>query len=312
MSTNRLYGSIVAFEGHVDTISTQLRLLPTSPQILILPNIQNYISNKNSGNQSDIRIYVKRIHEAAVARYEAAQAFLHGSPSTGKRLVFMNGGTPSAQTLCIKAIMKYETDGDYNRAESLFNQLVKDGVVGLENPVRDWRRQDVLGHIDNENLAEELEDPITRAMRAADALDRQTASLQPSNDLDLTFTTRPRSNSLPLYGYDDNFGDDAPFFVFGAAKNNDGGNAADGAMGCSYSPQATRFSARHYDRSAGRIYRDLSNLQSPIPTPRASYLASPSCVGEAYGLMAAPISPGLEGLSSRSDAMSIPSTDNVV
>ncbi|KAF4337873.1 gastric mucin [Fusarium beomiforme] len=306
---NKLLGSIVAFEGHVDTISTQLRLLPTSPQILILPNIQNYISNKDSANRSDVRVYVKKIHEATVARYEAAQSFLHGSTPSGRRLVFMNGGTPCARTLCIKTIMDYETDGDYCRAESLFNQLVKDGVAGLDNPVRDWRRQDLYQQKDKETQEEEPEDPITRAMRAADALDRQTASLQPSNELDLTLTPRPRSNSLPLYGYEDNFGDDAPFFVFGASKDEDG-TEADETMGCSYSPQASRFSARHYDRSAGRIYRDLSNLQSP--SPRASFLTSPSCVGEVYGLMAAPVSHAPEGLSPRSDVLSIPSTDNVV
>ncbi|EMT73275.1 hypothetical protein FOC4_g10004641 [Fusarium odoratissimum] len=311
MSTdNKLLGSVVAFEGHVDTISTQLRLLPTSPNILILPSIQNYISNRDLKNRSDVRVYVKKIHEATVARYEAAQAFLHGSTASGRRLVFINGGTPSARTLCIRAIMDYETDGDYCRAESLFNQLVKDGVVGLDNPVRDWRRQDMYQPKDKGDQEQEFEDPITRAMRAADALDRQTASLQPSNELDLTLTPRPRSNSLPLYGYEDNFGDDAPFFVFGAANKDEGGSTADEAPGCSYSPQACRFSARHYDRSAGRIYHDISNLQSP--SPRASFLASPSCVGEAYGLMAAPVSPALEGLSPRSDVLSIPSTDNVV
>ncbi|KAG5806757.1 hypothetical protein H9Q74_007564 [Fusarium xylarioides] len=311
MSTdNKLLGSVVAFEGHVDTISTQLRLLPTSPHILILPSIQNYISNRDLENRSDVRVYVKKIHEATVARYEAAQAFLHGSTASGRRLVFMNGGTPSARTLCISAIMDYETDGDYYRAESLFNQLVKDGVVGLDNPVRDWRRQDMYQPKDKRDQEQEFEDPITRAMRAADALDRQTASLQPSNELDLTLTPRPRSNSLPLYGYEDNFGDDAPFFVFGAANKDEGGSTAGEAPGCSYSPQACRFSARHYDRSAGRIYHDISNLQSP--SPRASFLTSPSCIGEAYGLMAAPVSPALEGLSPRSDVLSIPSTDNVV
>ncbi|KAI1043945.1 hypothetical protein LB505_003443 [Fusarium chuoi] len=80
MSTdNKPLGSVVAFEGHVDTISTQLRLLPTSPHILILPSIQNYISNRDLENRLDVRVYVKKIHEATVARYEAAQAFLHGS-----------------------------------------------------------------------------------------------------------------------------------------------------------------------------------------------------------------------------------------
>ncbi|KAM0345882.1 hypothetical protein ACHAPU_005933 [Fusarium lateritium] len=310
MSTDDKLGSIVAFEGRGDTISTQLRLLPSSPRVLILPSLQSYVLNEGTGCQTDVRVYVKKIHEAAVARYEAAQAFLQGSTPNSKRLVFMNGGTPSAQALCIQAIMDYEIDGDYSHAELLFNQLVRDGVAGLNNPVRDWRRRNTFDEADQGGIDEDLEDPITRAMRAADALDRQTASLQPSNDLDLTVTTRPRSNSLPLYGYDDNFGDDAPFFVFGARGKDEGGIAANEPKSYSHSPQASRFSVRHYDQSADRICRGVTNLQSP--SLRNSFLVSPSCIGESYGLRAAPISPGPERLSPRSDITSIPSTDNVV
>ncbi|CAF3632390.1 unnamed protein product [Fusarium graminearum] len=217
MSTdNKQLGSIVAFEGHVDTISTQLRLLPSSPQILILPNVQNYIPNEETDHRSDVRLYVKRIHEAAVARHEAARAFLQESTPTNRRLVFMSGGTSSARALCIKAIMDQETEGDANQAESLFHQLTKDGVLGLNNSLRDWRCPTMFDCLNSQGLGDELEDPITRAMRAAEALDRQTASLQPSTEVDLTLTLapRPRSNSLPLYGYNDNFGDNAPFFVF--------------------------------------------------------------------------------------------------
>ncbi|KAK2671863.1 hypothetical protein RAB80_011942 [Fusarium oxysporum f. sp. vasinfectum] len=300
MSTdNKLLGSVVAFEGHVDTISTQLRLLPTSPNILILPSIQNYISNRDLKNRSDVRVYVKKIHEATVARYEAAQAFLHGSTASGRRLVFINGGTPSARTLCIRAIMDYETDGDYCRAESLFNQLVKDGVVGLDNPVRDWRRQDMYQPKDKGDQEQEFEDPITRAMRAADALDRQTASLQPSNELDLTLTPRPRSNSLPLYGYEDNLGM-MPHSLFLVPRIK---------MKVGVQLMKLRAVLTH-PKLAGFLRGIMTGLQSP--SPRASFLASPSCVGEAYGLMAAPVSPALEGLSPRSDVLSIPSTDNVV
>ncbi|SPJ72892.1 uncharacterized protein FTOL_02621 [Fusarium torulosum] len=307
---NKLIGSIVAFEGRGDTISTQLRLLPSSPRILILPSIQSYVSDEGMEDQPEIRGYVKKIHEAAVARHEAAQTFLQGSIPSSKRLVFMNGGTASTQALCIKAIMDYETDGDYAQAEALFNQLVRDGVAGLDNPGRDWRRRNTFEDSDEDDLDGELEDPIIRAMRAADALDRQTASLQPSNDLDLTLTPRPRSNSLPLYGYDDNFGDDAPFFVFGAQDKDEGRIAIEEAKSYLHSPQASKFSVRHYDRSADRIYRGVTNLLSP--SIRNSFLVSPSCIGESYGLKAAPISPGLEGLSPRSDVTSIPSTDNVV
>ncbi|CAF3483137.1 hypothetical protein SNK03_012703 [Fusarium graminearum] len=316
MSTdNKQLGSIVAFEGHVDTISTQLRLLPSSPQILILPNVQNYIPNEETDHRSDVRLYVKRIHEAAVARHEAARAFLQESTPTNRRLVFMSGGTSSARALCIKAIMDQETEGDANQAESLFHQLTKDGVLGLNNSLRDWRCPTMFDCLNSQGLGDELEDPITRAMRAAEALDRQTASLQPSTEVDLTLTLapRPRSNSLPLYGYNDNFGDNAPFFVFGAQKNEEGGNVAEEAKGYSHPTQPSRFSRfsiTHYDRSADRIYRGITHLQSP--SFKTSFVASPSCVGESYNLMAGSVSPGLEAMTPRSDVLSILSTDNVV
>ncbi len=44
-SATEYYGSLIALEGASDIISTQLRLLPSSPQILILPSIQQYIED---------------------------------------------------------------------------------------------------------------------------------------------------------------------------------------------------------------------------------------------------------------------------
>ncbi|RGP75899.1 gastric mucin [Fusarium sporotrichioides] len=314
MSTDKKQlGSIVAFEGHIDTVSTQLRLLPSSPQILILPSIQNYIPSETIDHRSDVRLFVKKIHEAAVARQEAARAFLQESTPPNRRLVFMNGGTSSAQALCIKAMMDQETEGDVNQAESLFHQLTKDGVLGLNNSVRDWRCPTMFDCLNSQGPGDELEDPITRAMRAAEALDRQTASLQPSTEVDLTLVSRPRSNSLPLYGYNDNFADNAPFFVFGAQKNEEAENVAEEAKGDAHSTQSSRFSRfsiTHHDRSADRIYHGITYLQSP--SLKTSFVASPSCIGESYNLMAGPVSPGFEALTPRSDVLSIPSTDNVV
>lgn len=208
------YGSIVAFEGHPDVVSTQLRLLPTSPQILILPAVQCYIASNDSEKAFEVRAYIRKVHDALITRHEAARCFLHGATTLNKRLAFLNGGTPSAHTLCIKAIMKHETGGDRIEAEAVYAQLAKDGLAGLEAKSRIYRRASSGG--DESMFNEELHDPITRAMRAADDLDRQTANLQPCDMLDLTMTTRPRSLSLPLYGYSDGFGDAAPFFLFGA------------------------------------------------------------------------------------------------
>ncbi|KAM0248686.1 hypothetical protein ACHAQJ_009360 [Trichoderma viride] len=212
-------GSIVAFEGHPDVVSTQLRLLPTSPQILILPAVQCYIANDDSEQAFEMRSYIRKIHDALTTRQEAARCFLHGATIANKRLAFLNGGTSSAQALCIKAIMKHETGGDRIEAEAIYSQLAKDGLAGLETKSRIHSRASSRG--DEVMFDEELHDPITRAMRAADALDRQTANLQPHDMLDLTMTTRPRSLSLPLYGYSDGFGDAAPFFLFGAHVEDD-------------------------------------------------------------------------------------------
>ncbi|KAF4982788.1 hypothetical protein FZEAL_1640 [Fusarium zealandicum] len=306
----QLFGSVVAFEGHTETVSTQLRLLPTSPQILILPNIQSYVSNKGMEDDFDARIYVKRVHDAVGARHEAAQAFLQGSASNSKRLVFMSGGTLSAQALCIQAIMDQETDGDYSRAEAIFHHLVKEGVSGLNDPARDWSRRNTFEYYSEKGCDEELEDPITRAMRAADALDRQTASLQPTNELDLTFPTRPRRNSLPLYGYADNFGDAAPFFVFGAQHPDEIESVIDEAEDGFYSSRAFTFAVTHYDKPADTVYPGFSNLQPP--SPRTSFPRSPSCIGESYGPLGIPSPVGPEVFTPRSEVYSIRSTDNVV
>ncbi|KAK7417779.1 hypothetical protein QQZ08_011524 [Neonectria magnoliae] len=319
MATGKEFlGSIVAFEGHTETISTQLRLLPTSPQVLILPSIQSYAPNDDREECFDARIYVKKTHDALAARNQAAQTFLQESTPTSKRLVFMNGGTLGAQVLCIRAIMRHETNGDYNQAEAIFNQLIKDGVAGIENPGRDWRRRSTFEYFGDHRFNEELEDPITRAMRAADALDRQTASLQPNNDIDLTGVFRPRSNSLPLYGYADGFGDAAPFFVFGAqSQSEDTETSCDEAIEEAYSKRSSQRSSRasrssmfaitHYERPSDEVFPGFTNLLPPSPD-----MSYPSCIGEAYAALVAQAPLGPEVFTPRSDVFGIRSTDNVV
>lgn len=322
MATDKgIFGSIVAFEGHAETISTQLRLLPTSPQILILPSIQSYVSkDDNLSDCFDARLYVKQTHDALIARKQVAQDFLSGSTPGNKRLVFMNGGTPGAQASCIKAIMKHETDGDYLQAELIFNYLIKEGMAGLNNPARDWRTRNTFEYFGEYDYNEELEDPITRAMRAADALDRQTASLQPSNELDLTGVFRPRSNSLPLYGYTDNFGDAAPFFVFGAKGQPEDNESVyedaleeDDSNRNSINPRSSRtsiFAITHYEKPTDEVFPGFTNLQPP--SPKMPFPRSPSCIGEAYAakMMQGPLGPNV--FTPRAEGFSIRSTDNVV
>lgn len=315
-------GSVVAFEGHPDIVSTQLRLLPTSPQILILPSIQCYIPIDELEQNFEAHAFIQCTIDAVKARNDTARVFLQGSTPTSKRLVFMNGGTPSAQALCIRAIMKHETEGDDIRAEAIFSMLVKDGVAGLERNGQEWLRQTesdsgcscvgegvqrsdhesqtTEGNEQYESYGDEYQDPITRAMRAADALDRQTANLQPSNELDLTSVFRSRSLSLPLYGYSDNFGDAAPFFVFGGRQQAESDVSYEEAVEEEYVPTAPNFAVTHYDDPT-----DNKALYSGFPDG-AQPPKSPSCVGESYNpsLQAAsdqePLSPRTELLSPRS------------
>ncbi|KAK1253890.1 hypothetical protein MKX07_001967 [Trichoderma sp. CBMAI-0711] len=252
------YGSVVAFEGAPDVVSTQLRLLPTSPQILILPAVQCYISSDDSDKAFEVRAYVRKVHDALAARHEAARCFLHGATTSNKRLAFLNGGTPSAHALCIKAIMKHETSGDRIEAEAVYTQLAKDGLAGLE------AKSQIHSHAmsgDPATFNEEFNDPITRAMRAADDLDRQTANLQPHDLLDLAATTRPRSLSLPLYGYSDGFGDAAPFFLFGAQVEDE--EATDD--GSPLIPEAPTFAAVDYNRPSKKLALDSADIRPASP-----------------------------------------------
>lgn len=289
-----LLGSIVAFEGRPDTISTQLRLLPTSSQVLILPSVQCKLADADLEQDFDARAYVKRVHDALLARNETARTFLQASTPTNKRLVFMNGGTPSAQALCIKAIMQHETGGDRAEAAIIFDDLIKDGVAGLRE---DWHRR--TDTFDRRDQAGNFEDPITRAMRAADALDRQTASLQPSDDLDLTASTRQRSSSLPLYGYSDAFGDAAPFFVFGARTGEKDGQGED----CSSA--APRNAVPQPDELAQKP--TLLN-----PWNRVSVHSSPSCIGESYEPSSFQDRVEADASSPMSDVFSIQTLENAV
>lgn len=221
METRNSHGSLIALEGSPDTVSTQLRLLPTSSQLLVLPNLQSYMGNTSDG-PFHARSLIKQVHDAAQKRHEAAVHFLKDASPANKRLVFLNGGTAGAVSHCITAISENQTDGDIHQAELVFRNIALEGLRGLDREDKQsdqttlWMlgREDTSG--DSTLDSEETEDPITRAMRAADLLYKETDSLQP---IDCYIRTRPRSLSLPLYGYSDGMGEPSPFFVFGAAPH---------------------------------------------------------------------------------------------
>jgi hypothetical protein len=187
-------GKIVALEGPSEVVAAQLGLLPVSSQIMVLPNLQQYMSDSNISPPVTIKQLIYRVHIAAEKRQAQALAFLEEAAADKKRVVFLNGGTVGARVLCLSAISHNRTDGDLEKAEVILNELMGDGVAGLLEDKEAAQRDSAL-HRRTEMAEEELweklgggdidrfDDPILRAMRAADALDKETESLQsPANE----------------------------------------------------------------------------------------------------------------------------------
>lgn len=225
---NQYCGSLVAFEGPADVVSTQLRMLPISPQVLILPGVRHYMA-EDSNARFDARSYIKDVLKAVQTRRKVALQFLSQSSTESKRLVFLNGGTAGAVSQCILAIAESQAFGDVLRAEATFRGIASEGAKGLGQEKR-YSNQETLGMLGGgqgrhePSWEDEGEDPITRAMRAADALYEETESLQP---IDCYIRTRPRSLSLPMLGYTNDLGEASPFFVFGSPPNEETGSNLD-------------------------------------------------------------------------------------
>lgn len=185
-------GSLIAIEGDIQTVSTQLRLLPPSSKILVLPPLLDDVASRVEDAPFNARSFVRDVHAAFTTRAETARSFLRPSTHEHPRLVFMNGGSVCAKTTCIANICENVTNGQIREAEALFQDIVKDGVAGL------LRLDDVdeAGHESAEDKDKQAEgseghterdvrspsDAGSAAMKAADNLDRDTAELQPSND----------------------------------------------------------------------------------------------------------------------------------
>lgn len=210
-TTQDYHGSLVSFEGSDDTISTQLRLLPTSSQIKILPTFHHYM-RRGEGAEFNANSFIKDVHEAVLERNKVATQFLEGSDPANKRLVFLSGGTAGAVSQCITAISEHETQGDVFAAETVFRDIVRNGVSGL---VTDGPH--AAGVLPDDHYLTtheediEHEDPNTRAMREADELYQETDILQP---IDCFIRTRPRSLSLPMIGYTGGCDGLSPCFIF--------------------------------------------------------------------------------------------------
>lgn len=190
------YGSLIALEGPVDIVSTQLRLLPTSPQFLVLPSLQSYMGKASDG-PFHARSLIKQVHDAAQTRHEAAVRFLRDASPANKRLVFLNGGTAGAVSQCITAISEHQASGDIHQAELMFRNIALEGLGGLDREDKHsdqttlWMLSRKQSSDDSVLDGEEPEDPITKAMRAADLLYKETDSLQPSKHIFLCTVPRP-------------------------------------------------------------------------------------------------------------------------
>ncbi|KAI0390065.1 hypothetical protein F5Y17DRAFT_85695 [Xylariaceae sp. FL0594] len=205
--TAEYYGSLVAFEGPQDIVSAQLRLLPNSPKTLVLPPVDPGIERE--AGPFDARAFILATHAAYKARAEVAHSFLAESTADDKRLVFLNGGTATAYMSCITAISQNETHVDIAQAGAVFEELIQNGIASLERRSRpetdtpgipDIPELEATGVGLNGDGYAALSDPASNAMRAADALDLETASLQSLPVLELTYDVgplRPRSTSLP-------------------------------------------------------------------------------------------------------------------
>ncbi|KAG9235022.1 hypothetical protein BJ875DRAFT_483635 [Amylocarpus encephaloides] len=190
------YGKLVALEGDSDTISTQLRLLPPSQKIMVLRSFRDCLEPDSKRQPFDARTFIRDVYFAFIERMETARSFLKSSTTKQPRLVFMNGGSVCARTTCIAKISEKITNGDIQEAEDIFNQIAQYGVTYLLEETRKddvGEEEELVDEVPQQNAprdinaaqsaepkVERLESPSARAMKAADALDRETAYLQNS------------------------------------------------------------------------------------------------------------------------------------
>jgi hypothetical protein len=200
-----VHGKLIALEGNTDFLATQLRLLPPSEKFLIVPSSMS--QNFSDDDDFSPRSFVRAVHLAFEERIERARAFLTDGTNTHPRLVFMNGGSVSARSMCISRICQH-TNGDVRAAEIVFNDLVKAGVAGLMKdtdgsegvsegdtaggperiPGRDADVQAKMGAIECEE-EQVVESPHSKFMKAPDFLKRETGSLQSDVQKEPTYSS---------------------------------------------------------------------------------------------------------------------------
>ena len=181
-------GKLIALEGDQDLVATQLRLLPPSQKILVLPSLIEPLDNPTDHGDFNARAFIQQIHKSYTTRLSQAHSFLQASDNRQPRLVLTNGGSVSARAACIARIAE-STDGDITKAETTFNNIVKDGVGGLSRRDVDVSEKGdaQFGLEDSQHDAEKEDDsPSARAMKAAEALERETSDISSDELVDLS------------------------------------------------------------------------------------------------------------------------------
>ncbi|EKD20972.1 uncharacterized protein L3040_004591 [Drepanopeziza brunnea f. sp. 'multigermtubi'] len=156
----RKNGYFIVLEGDTNIISTQLRLLPPSQKILILPNLLESQSPTDENDAFNARTFVQVLQTALSQRTETARSFLQSATPTQPRLVLAVHGSVSARATCISMISQKVTHGNVAQAEAILNDLVRGGVAGLVKkgevkPVEDLVQ--TTGDLDDGNIHDSKE-----------------------------------------------------------------------------------------------------------------------------------------------------------
>ncbi|KAB5582503.1 hypothetical protein GE09DRAFT_270093 [Coniochaeta sp. 2T2.1] len=166
-------GYIVAFEGPENIVSTQFDLLPDSSSILKIGSMRHRLSehktrlarHRSSGH---VGRFVFGVDNMMKFRFKKAEDFIAAAAPGETRLVFLQGGAVGASWACADAVKTHvpSAEGNITRAQAYLTNIIRDGVRGLDQ---------------QQQIHAESENPIIRAMRAAEELDDRTASLQPES-----------------------------------------------------------------------------------------------------------------------------------
>jgi hypothetical protein len=191
-------GKLVALEGDVDTISTQLRLLPPSQKILVLPSFVDSLPPQSTQHSFDARAFIRNVYLAFAERTDTAQSFLKYSSPSQPRVVFMNGGSVCARSSCILKISENITNGDLHEAELVFNEIAQHGVANIlaedetdneleilkPNGAEDYVQELGLGEADSRKSLEvgRPENLTLKPKTATDELERQAVAIQSKID----------------------------------------------------------------------------------------------------------------------------------